>query len=116
MEEFLDNFQSDFVTSEDKEKLIDTWYNEVGRKLLVSEITDFNRLNNFVISHMLLLLPLSAQLKIANFRKEQIQILVTQKILPQTFAKQQLVIMPANQERLVAQKQKLLMQKLNSKK
>ena len=115
MEEFLDNFQADFVTSEDKEKLIDTWYNEVGRKLLVSEITDFNRLNNFVISHMLLLLPLSAQLKIANFRKEQIQILVTQKILPQTFAKQQLVIMPANQERLVAQKQKLLMQKLNSK-
>ena len=114
MLEFLENYNTDFVTTEDKEKLADTWYNEVSRKLLVSEIIDFNRLNNFIISNIILHLPIAAQLDIARFRKEQIITLVTQKIFPQEFAKRQLMLMPANKEKLVAQKQKLLMQKIKA--
>lgn len=113
--EFLETFKTDFVTNEDMERLADVWYNQVSKKLLVSNLIDFNRLNNFVISNIILLLPLSFQMKVAEFRKEQIIILVTQQIIPEDFGKKQLSLMPANQEKLIAIKQKLLRQKMESK-
>lgn len=113
--EFLEGFKSDFVTEEDREKLADMWFTNVSKKLLVSNLTDFQRLNNFLIANFILYLPMSAQLKIAQFRKEQISALVTLEIVPAEFGKAQLNLMPANQEKLVALKQKLLKQKMDAK-
>lgn len=109
--DFLENYKADFVSSEDIEKVADNWYNQVGKKLLVSSLLDFDRLNNFVIGSMILLLPISAQLDIAEFRRRQILILLTQQIINEDFAKTHLDLMPTTQEGLVLQKQKLLLQK-----
>ncbi len=114
MLDFLDNYKADFVLSGDMEKVADSWYSEVGKKLLVSPLTDFNRLNNFVIMNMLFLLPISTQLDIAEFRKTQIMTLLTQQIVSEDFARAQLALMPANQDELVEKKQKLLLQKRQS--
>lgn len=111
MLDFLENYKTDFVSSEDMEKVADKWYNFVSKKLLVSNILDFNRLNNFIIGNMILLLPINAQLDIAEFRKKQILILLTQQIISEDFARTQVELMPTAQEKLVAQKQKLLLQK-----
>lgn len=108
--DFLDNYKADFVAGEDMEKVADNWYRQVSKKLLVSNISDFDRLNNFIINSIILLLPISAQMDIAEFRKKQILILLTQQIISEDFAKQQIDLMPASQEKLVALKQKLLLQ------
>lgn len=113
--EFLDGYKAEFVTEEDKQHLADNWFNSVSKKLLVSSLTDFQRLNNFLIANIVLQLPMGAQLKIAKFRKEQIIALVTQQIIPEDFGKAQLSLMPTSQEKLVALKQKLLKQKMGSK-
>lgn len=113
--EFLEGYKTEFVTEEDKQRLADNWFNDVSKKLLVSNLTDFSRLNNFLIANIILQLPMSAQLKIAEFRKEQIIALVTQQIIPEDFGKAQLSLMPFSQEKLVALKQKLLKQKMASK-
>ena len=109
--DFLDNYKADFVSSEDMEKVADNWYNQVSKKLLVSNILDFDRLNNFVINNMVLLLPISAQMDIAEFRKKQILVLLTQQIISEDFAKEQIDLMPTSQEKLVTLKQRLLLQK-----
>jgi len=109
--DFLENYKTEFVSTEDMEKVVDNWYKQVSKKLLVSNILDFDRLNNFVISSMILLLPISAQMDIAEFRKKQILILLTQQIISEDFAKHQIDLMPTTQDKLVLQKQKLLLQK-----
>ncbi len=111
MREFLINFKGDFVSSSDMEKVVENWFSRVGKKLLTSSILDFEKLNKFVIANMVLLLPIGTQLYIAEFRKKQILILLTQQIITEDFAKYQLDIMPASKERLVSLKQKLLLQK-----
>lgn len=115
MLDFLENYKSDFATMEDMEKVADNWYNKVGKKLLITKSMDFELLNNFVIGSMLLLLPINTQLDIAEFRKEQILILLTQGIVSEEFAEKQLDILPASQEKLVALKQKLLLERVKKK-
>ena len=114
MLDFLENYKSEFISVEDMEKVADNWYENVGKKLLVSKVLDFQRLNNFLISSIILYLPISAQIDIAEFRKKQILILLTQSIITEEFARKQIELMPASQEKLILLKQKILMQK-NSK-
>lgn len=114
--EFLENYSTDFVSTEDMEKIAENWFNKVGKKLLITPILDFNKLNIFVVNNMILLLPINAQLDIAEFRKRQILILLTQQIITEDFAKSQIDLMPASQEKLVARKQQLLLNKQNKNK
>ena len=72
-------------------------------------------LNTFIIGSMILLLPISTQLDIAEFRKEQILTLLTQGIVTEDFAQQQLEMMPASQEKLVARKQQMLRDRVKKK-
>ena len=115
MIEYLENYKSDFATTEDMEKVAENWYNKVGKKLLITNTTDFELLNKFVIGSILLLLPISTQLDIAEFRKDQILILLTQGIVSEEFAEKQLDMLPASQEKLVALKQKLLLERVKKK-
>ncbi len=114
MLDFLENYKTDFMSVDDMEKVATNWYNNVSKKLLVSKVLDFSRLNKFLISNIILYLPLSAQLDIAEFRKKQILILLTQSIITEDFARTQIELMPASQEKLIALKQKILMQKNKS--
>jgi len=100
---------------EDMEKVAENWYNKVGKKLLITKTLDFELLNNFVIGSILLLLPINTQLDIAEFRKDQILILLTQGIVSEEFAEKQLDLLPASQEKLVALKQKLLLERVKKK-
>ena len=93
------------------EKVADNWYENVSKKLLVSKNLDFFRLNGFIINKMILYLPLVAQMDIAEFRKKQILILLTQQIITEDFARKQIELMPASQDKLIALKQKILMQR-----
>ncbi len=111
MLDFLENYKTEFVSSEDFDKVVDNWYNGVSKKLLVSNVLDFEVLNNFIIKKIILLLPISTQIDIANFRKKQILILLTQQIIPEEFAQKQIELLPTSQEKLVAKKQQLLLQK-----
>lgn len=111
MLDFLENYKTEFVSSEDFDKVVDNWYNGVSKKLLVSNVLDFEVLNNFIIKKIILLLPISTQIDIANFRKKQILILLTQQIIPEDFAQKQIELLPTSQEKLVAKKQQLLLQK-----
>ncbi len=115
MLDFLENYKSDFATTEDMEKVADTWYQKVSKKLLVNKVLDFGLLNTFIIGSMILLLPISTQLDIAEFRKEQILTLLTQGIVTEDFAQQQLEMMPASQEKLVARKQQMLRDRVKKK-
>ena len=63
----------------------------------------------------MLLLPINTQLDIAEFRKDQILILLTQGIVSEEFAEKQLDLLPASQEKLVALKQKLLLERVRKK-
>jgi len=116
MLDFLENYKSDFATTEDLEKVADTWYNKVSKKLLVNKILDFNLLNNFIIGSIILLLPITTQFDIAEFRKEQILTLLTQEVITESFAEMQLALLPASQEKLVALKQKMLKEQVEKKK
>ncbi|MBR1925515.1 MAG: hypothetical protein IJ837_01525 [Clostridia bacterium] len=111
MLDFLENYKQEFISLEDMEKVADNWYENVSKKLLVSKVIDFNRLNGFLINKIILYLPLVAQMDIAEFRKKQILILLTQQIITEDFARKQVEIMPASQDKLVALKQKILMQR-----
>ncbi len=111
MLDFLENYKTEFVSSEDFDKVVDNWYNGVSKKLLVSNVLNFEMLNNFIIKKIILLLPISTQLDIASFRKKQILILLTQQIIPEEFAQRQIELLPTSQEKLVAKKQQLLLQK-----
>ena len=111
MLDFLENYKQEFISLEDMEKVADNWYENVSKKLLVSKVLDFNRLNGFLINKIILYLPLSAQMDIAEFRKKQILILLTQQIITEDFARKQVELMPASQDKLVALKQKILMQR-----
>ena len=114
--DFLENYKQDFMSVEDMEKVAENWYENVSKKLLVSKVLDFSRLNNFLISNIILYLPISAQLDIAEFRKTQILVFLTQQIITEDFARKQIELMPASQEKLIALKQKILMQKNNQTK
>ena len=109
--DFLENYKQEFISLEDMEKVADNWYENVSKKLLVSKNLDFFRLNGFVINKMILYLPLVAQMDIAEFRKKQILILLTQQIITEDFARKQIELMPASQDKLIALKQKILMQR-----
>lgn len=114
--DFLENYKQDFMSVEDMEKVAENWYENVSKKLLVSKVLDFSRLNNFLISNIILYLPISAQLDIAEFRKTQILVFLTQQIITEDFARKQIELMPASQEKLIALKQKILIQKNNQTK
>ena len=109
--DFLENYKQEFISLEDMEKVADNWYENVSKKLLVSKNLDFFRLNGFIINKMILYLPLVAQMDIAEFRKKQILILLTQQIITEDFARKQIELMPASQDKLIALKQKILMQR-----
>lgn len=113
MRDFLDGANVIFVSEEDKEKVLSNWA-IVGRKLLSNTSTDFNKLNNYVLGHVVLDLPISAQLVIASFRRTQILALLTQDIIPATFAKRCLDLLPDSKEDLVALNQKLIKQREES--
>lgn len=114
--DFLENYKQDFMSVEDMEKVAENWYENVSKKLLISKVLDFSRLNNFLISNIVLYLPISAQLDIAEFRKTQILIFLTQQIITEDFARKQIELMPASQEKLIALKQRILIQKNNQTK
>ena len=111
MRDFLSNFKSDFISTEDEERVLDKWYNNVSKKLLANKMTDFKRLNNFVLGHIVLNLPISIQLKIADFRQNQLLDLLTQDIITAEFAKSRLDLLPKSKEKLVDLKQKLMTQR-----
>ena len=111
MRDFLSNFDADFMSSTDKEKVLDRWYNNVSKKLLANKIVDFKRLNNFVLGHIVLDLPMSVQQRIAEFRQNQIFDLLNQDIITAEFAKSRLDLLPKTKEKLVALKQKLVIQR-----
>lgn len=115
MQDFLQKYSQDFVSSKDLEDLAENWYEKVSKKLLVSKVLDFDRLNKFVINHIVLYLPINAQLDIAKFRKKQILVLLTQQIVSEDFAQKQIELMPASKEKLIAKKQALLLSKAKSK-
>lgn len=110
MRDFLEGANVKFLSEEDKERVLSNWA-VVGRKLLSSSSTDFAKLNNYVLGHVVLDLPISAQMIIAEFRKSQILALLTQDIIPATFAKKCLDLLPDSKEDLVALKQKLIKQR-----
>ncbi len=109
--EFLSNFSSSFISSEDMEKTIDNWYESVSVKLLGNKITDFKRLNNFVLAHVVLDLPMPVQQCIATFRQQQILDLLTQDIISADFAKARLDLLPTSKDKLIQLRQKLLLQR-----
>ena len=111
MLDFLENYKTEFVSTDDMEKVVENWYENVGKKLLVVKSLDFEKLNNFLIKNIVLYLPISAQLDIAEFRKKQILILLTQQIISEDFARKQIELMPASQDKLIMLKQKILLQK-----
>lgn len=110
MRDFFDGANISFLSEEDKEKVLSNWAN-VGRKLLSSANTSFAKLNNFVLGHIVLDLPIQAQMVIAEFRRAQILTLLTQDIIPASFAKKCLDLLPDDKEDLVALKQKLIKQR-----
>ena len=111
MKEFLKNFSASFISSEDMEKALENWYENVSIKLMGNRITDFKRLNNFVLAHIVLDLPMPVQQCIANFRQQQILDLLTQDIISADFAKARLALMPTGKEKLLQLRQKLLLQR-----
>ena len=116
MYDFLSTFSKDYLSDEDVRNNAELWYNNVGKKLLSSNILDFSRLNNFVLGSIVLYLPLSVQLKVAEFRQEQILNYLTQDIVTADYAKAQLDILPASKEKLVELKQKLIKQRSEKEK
>ena len=111
MREFLDKFSTSFLSSDDEAKALDNWYESVSVKLLGNRITDFKRLNNFVLAHVVLDLPMAIQQCIANFRQQQILDLLTQDIISADFAKSRLDLLPASKDKLLQLRQKLLLQR-----
>ncbi len=111
MRDFLSNFNKDFISQDDKEQVLDKWYNNVSKKLLANKMIDFKRLNNFVLGHIVLSMPISVQLKIADFRQTQLLDLLTQDIITAEFAKSRLDLLPKSKEKLVDLKQKLMTQR-----
>ncbi len=114
MAEFLSNFSSSFVSSEDLEKTLDKWDENVCQKLLGNRMTDFKRLNNFVLAHMVLDFPIAVQECVANFRHQQILDLLNQDIISADYAKSRLDLLPNSQDKLLALRQKLLLQRRNN--
>jgi len=111
MADFLSNFASSFVSSVDMEKVLDKWDEEVTQKLLGNRLTDFKRLNNFVLAHFVLDLPIAIGECVAQFRQQQILDMLTQDIISADFAKSRLDLLPASQEKLLSLRQKLLLQR-----
>ena len=114
MKEFLSNFSSSFLSGADEKKTLDSWYENVSSKLLGNRITDFKRLNNFVLAHIVLDLPMAVQQCIASFRQQQILDLLTQDIISADFAKSRLDLLPASKDKLLQLRQKLLLQRKKS--
>lgn len=111
MLEFFEKFKQEFITEKDIENLAQSWFEDVSKKLLVAKVLDFAKLNKFVLSNMILKFPMATLLIVAEFRKKQILDLLTQQIINQDFAEEQINLLPASQEKLVALKQNLLLQK-----
>lgn len=116
MLEFFENNKQDFLSQEDIENLAKIWFEDVSTKLLVSKVLDFKKLNNFVVNQMVLKFPMTLLQKVAEFRKKQILILLTQEIINPDFAEEQINLLPASQDKLLDLKQKLLLQKKANKK
>lgn len=110
MHDFLAT-KGNFLSQKDLDDCVNTWHQKVGLKLLGSNVTDFAKLNNFMIGNMVLYLPLSVQMDIAEFRQEQILTYLTQDIIPADFAKYQLDLLPWSKDKLVDLKQKLIRQR-----
>ncbi len=110
MRDFLAT-KGNFLSENDLDECVKTWHQKVGLKLLGSNVTDFAKLNNFMIGNMVLHLPLSVQKDIAEFRQEQILTYLTQDIIPADFAKYQLDLLPWNKDKLVDLKQRLIRQR-----
>ena len=111
IKDFLSSFSTEFMTSEDLDKTAEVFYDVVGKKLLSNKITDFNKLNSFVIGNMVLNLPLGVVSKIAEFRQRQVLDLLTQDIITADDAQRMIRILPKSKEELVVLRQKLLKQR-----
>jgi len=111
MADFLSNFTSSFVSTSDLETTLNKWDNDVAQKLLGNRLTDFKRLNNFVLAHIVLDLPIAVQEYVAAFRQQQILDLLTQDIISADFAKSRLDLLPTSQDKLLSLRQKLLLQR-----
>jgi hypothetical protein len=111
MSEFLSNFASSFISNDDMQRTLDNWDENVSQKLLGNRLTDFKRLNNFVLAHIVLDLPMPVQECVASFRQQQILGLLTQDIISADFAKSRLDLLPSSQDKLLSLRQKLLLQR-----
>jgi len=111
MSEFLSNFSSSFFSNDDLQNTLDKWDENVSQKLLGNRLTDFKRLNNFVLAHIVLDLPMAVQECVAHFRQQQILDLLTQDIISADFAKSRLDLLPSSQEKLLSLRQRLLLQR-----
>ena len=111
MADFLSNFTSSFVSTSDLETTLNKWDNDVAQTLLGNRLTDFKRLNNFVLAHIVLDLPIAVQEYVAAFRQQQILDLLTQDIISADFAKSRLDLLPTSQDKLLSLRQKLLLQR-----
>ena len=111
MFDFLATFKTDFLNDSDIRVHAHNWYEKVSTKLLANNILDFSKLNNFLLGSIVLYLPLPVQMKVAQFRQEQILTYLTQDIISADFAKAQLDLLPCSKEKLVILKQKLIRQR-----
>ncbi len=108
MAEWLSAFPDAFLSQDDMRKCAKTWYDGVSKKLLSSTVTDFNKLNNFILGSMLKNLPITIVENVAQFRRDVMLTYLTQDILDADFVKRQLDLFPASREELVSLKQRIL--------
>ncbi len=111
IKDFLSNFKTEFLTSEDLDKVAENFYDKVGKKLLANKITDFRKLDNFVLGSMVLEFPINIVKHVAEFRHRQVLTLLTQDIITAEDAQQMIKILPDNKENLIALRQKLIKQR-----
>ncbi|MBQ7978012.1 MAG: hypothetical protein IJ301_05450 [Clostridia bacterium] len=115
MHDFLSNFSSSFMSKEDLDATVDRWYDNVGKKLLGNKMTDFKKLNTFVLANMVLNLPFKVLQTIGAHRQKQLLDLLTQDIITADFTKSRLNLIPDTQEKYVSLKQKLMIQRTQAR-
>lgn len=115
MHDFLSNFSSSFMSKEDLDATVDKWYENVGKKLLGNKMTDFKKLNNFVLANMVLNLPFNVLQVIGKHRQKQLLDMLTQDIITAEFTKSRLNLIPDTQEQFVSLRQKLMVQRTHAR-